>query len=72
MMVVEKAPQQFVEKIAEAKLNNKKEIEVWGDGEQTRSFMYISDCVEGTKKIFNSNLKEPYNVGVMNRFQSIK
>ena len=30
------------------------EIEVWGDGEQTRSFMYISDCIEGTKKIFNS------------------
>ena len=58
MMVVEKLLQQF-RKIAEAKLNNKKEIEVWGDGEQTRSFMYISDCVEGTKKIFNSNLKNP-------------
>ena len=59
----EKAPARICRKIAEAKLNNKKEIEVWGDGEQTRSFMYISDCVEGTKKIFNSNLKEPYNVG---------
>ena len=59
----EKAPAAICRKIAEAKLNNKKEIEVWGDGEQTRSFMYISDCVEGTKKIFNSNLKEPYNVG---------
>ena len=59
----EKAPAAICRKIAEAKINNKKEIEVWGDGEQTRSFMYISDCIEGTKKIFNSNLIEPYNVG---------
>ncbi len=59
----EKAPAAICRKIAEAKFNNKKEIEVWGDGEQTRSFMYISDCIEGTKKIFNSNLIEPYNVG---------
>tara|TARA_B100000686_G_C16626805_1_gene882327 strand:+ start:105 stop:1100 length:996 start_codon:yes stop_codon:yes gene_type:complete len=59
----EKAPAALCRKIAEAKLNNKTNIEVWGDGEQTRSFMYISDCVEGTKKIFNSNLTDPYNVG---------
>ena len=44
-------------------MNNKREIEVWGDGEQTRSFMYITDCREGTRKLFNSNLIEPYNVG---------
>jgi nucleoside-diphosphate-sugar epimerase len=59
----EKAPAAICRKIAEAKINKKEEIEVWGDGEQTRSFMYISDCIEGTKKIFNSNLIEPYNVG---------
>ena len=59
----EKAPAALCRKIADAKINNKKEIEVWGDGEQTRSFMYITDCLDGTKKIFNSNLIEPYNVG---------
>jgi len=59
----EKAPAAICRKIIDAKLNKKKEIEVWGDGEQTRSFMYISDCIEGTKKIFNSDLKDPYNVG---------
>ena len=59
----EKAPAAICRKIIDAKSHNKKEIEVWGDGEQTRSFMYISDCIEGTKKIFNSNLKDPYNVG---------
>ena len=59
----EKAPAALCRKIAEAKINNKKNIEVWGDGEQTRSFMYISDCIEGTKKLFNSSLREPYNVG---------
>ncbi len=59
----EKAPAALCRKIADAKINNKKEIEVWGDGEQTRSFMYITDCLDGTKKIFNSDLIEPYNVG---------
>ena len=59
----EKAPAALCRKIAEAKINKSKEIEVWGDGEQTRSFMYITDCLEGTKKIFNSDLVEPYNVG---------
>ncbi|MDC3030206.1 NAD-dependent epimerase/dehydratase family protein [Candidatus Pelagibacter sp.] len=59
----EKAPAALCRKIIEAKINKKKEIEVWGDGEQTRSFMYIEDCIEGTKKIFRSSLSEPYNVG---------
>ena len=59
----EKAPAAICRKIAQAKMNNKREIEVWGDGEQTRSFMYITDCIEGTRKLFNSNLIEPYNVG---------
>ncbi len=59
----EKAPAAICRKVAQAKMNNKREIEVWGDGEQTRSFMYITDCIEGTRKLFNSNLIEPYNVG---------
>ena len=59
----EKAPAALSRKIALAKINNHKEIEVWGDGEQTRSFMYIDDCLEGTKKIFNSELTDVYNLG---------
>ena len=59
----EKAPAALSRKIAMAKINNQNEIEVWGDGEQTRSFMYIDDCLEGTKKFFNSDLKDPYNLG---------
>ena len=59
----EKAPAALCRKIIEAKLNNIKEIEVWGDGEQTRSFMYIDDCIEGTLKIFNSNYSSVFNVG---------
>ncbi len=59
----EKAPAAICRKIALAKIEGLKNIDVWGDGEQTRSFMYIDDCLEGTKKIFNSNLRDPYNVG---------
>ena len=59
----EKAPAALSRKIAMAKKNNEKEIEVWGDGKQTRSFMYIDDCIVGTKKIFNSDLKDVYNLG---------
>ena len=59
----EKAPAALSRKIVLAKINNEKEIEVWGDGEQTRSFMYIDDCLVGTKKIFNSDLKDVYNLG---------
>ena len=59
----EKAPAALCRKIIDAKIKNKSEIDVWGDGEQTRSFMYITDCIEGTKKIFNSDKSEPYNVG---------
>ena len=59
----EKAPAALSRKIALAKINNQKEIDVWGDGEQTRSFMYIDDCLEGTKKIFNSELTDVYNLG---------
>ena len=59
----EKAPAALSRKIAEAKIHGKTDIEVWGDGKQTRSFMYIDDCISGTKKIFNSNSNEIYNVG---------
>ena len=59
----EKAPAALCRKIALAKINNFKEIEVWGDGEQTRSFMYIDDCIIGTKKIFESPFREVYNLG---------
>ena len=59
----EKAPAAICRKIAYAKLNGINEIEVWGDGKQTRSFMYIDDCLDGTEKVFNSNFSEPYNVG---------
>ncbi len=59
----EKAPAAICRKVASAKINNEKSIEVWGDGEQTRSFMFIDDCIHGTKKIFNSNLRDVYNLG---------
>ena len=44
-------------------MNNINKIDVWGDGKQTRSFMYIDDCLDGTEKVFNSSKKEVYNVG---------
>jgi GDP-D-mannose 3', 5'-epimerase len=59
----EKVPAALCRKIALAKINKKKSIEIWGDGEQTRSFMYIDDCIYGTKKIFNSNFNQPINLG---------
>ncbi len=59
----EKAPAAICRKIIEAKINNDKTIEVWGDGNQTRSFMYIDDCIKGTMRVFNSDFKEPFNVG---------
>ena len=46
-----------------AKKNNDNKIEVWGDGKQTRTFLYIDDCVEGTLRLFESNYSEPVNIG---------
>lgn len=63
----EKAPAALCRKIAEAKLNNTKEIEVWGDGEQTRSFLFIDDCIEGSLKVFDSEFSEVFNVGSDNQ-----
>ena len=59
----EKAPAAICRKIAYAKLNNNNLIDVWGDGNQTRSFMYIDDCIEGTKMVFNSKHRDVYNLG---------
>ena len=59
----EKAPAAICRKIINAKSKKLEKIDVWGDGEQTRSFLYIDDCVEGTLKLFNSNIKEVLNIG---------
>ena len=59
----EKAPAAICRKVARAKANNKQEIEIWGDGLQTRSFMYVDDCVEGTLRIMNSDITDPINLG---------
>lgn len=59
----EKAPAALCRKIATAKLTGAKEIEIWGDGEQTRSFCYIDDCVEGIYRLMRSEYREPLNLG---------
>ena len=59
----EKAPAAICRKIINAKLKNDDSIDVWGDGKQTRSFLYIDDCIEGTLKVFNSKKQDVYNVG---------
>jgi nucleoside-diphosphate-sugar epimerase len=59
----EKAPAAICRKIAEAKLTGHRDIEIWGDGNQTRSFMYIDDCLHGTMAILNSDITEPLNLG---------
>ena len=46
-----------------AKNNNESKIQVWGDGEQTRTFLYIDDCVEGTLRLFESDYTDPVNIG---------
>jgi GDP-D-mannose 3', 5'-epimerase len=59
----EKAPAAICRKVAEAKLSGSDEIEIWGDGEQTRSFMYIDDCLYGTIRIMESDILDPINLG---------
>jgi len=44
-------------------MSGKREIEIWGDGQQTRSFMYIDDCLYGTKAIMASDIIDPLNLG---------
>jgi len=59
----EKAPAALCRKVAHAKLIGNHEIEIWGDGEQTRSFCYIDDCVTGICKLMRSDYHEPLNLG---------
>ena len=59
----EKAPAAICRKVIAAKASGKHEIEIWGDGNQTRSFTYIDDCVHGTLAILQSDIREPINLG---------
>jgi nucleoside-diphosphate-sugar epimerase len=59
----EKAPAAICRKVIEAKLSGNHEINIWGDGKQTRSFMYIDDCVKGSQMIMDSDIDEPINLG---------
>jgi nucleoside-diphosphate-sugar epimerase len=59
----EKAPAAICRKVIEAKLSGSGAIEIWGDGEQTRSFMYVDDCVAGTQTLMLSGFAEPLNIG---------
>jgi GDP-D-mannose 3',5'-epimerase len=59
----EKAPAAVCRKIAEAVISGDHEIDIWGDGEQTRSFMYIDDCVQGSQMILNGQSPVPVNLG---------
>ncbi len=59
----EKAPAAICRKVLEAKMSGKHEIEIWGDGTRTRSFMYIDDCTYGTQAIMESEIHEPINLG---------
>jgi GDP-D-mannose 3',5'-epimerase len=59
----EKAPAAMCRKVAVAKLTGNPEIEIWGDGEQTRSFCYIDDCLQGIDRLMRSDFREPLNLG---------
>jgi nucleoside-diphosphate-sugar epimerase len=59
----EKAPAAICRKVIEAKVSGKNEIEIWGSGDQTRSFMFIDDCLKGIHLILNSEILEPINLG---------
>ncbi len=59
----EKAPAAICRKVIEAKIKGKDEIVIWGTGQQTRSFMYIDDCITGIHLIMNSDIDEPINLG---------
>ncbi len=59
----EKAPAAICRKVVEAKNAGKHEIEIWGDGQQTRSFMHIDDCIDGIRKLMDSDVRFPLNIG---------
>lgn len=57
----EKAPAALCRKVSET--GNGGEIEIWGDGKQTRSFLYIDECIEGVERLMESDFREPINIG---------
>jgi len=59
----EKAPAALCRKVIQSKINNDDQILVWGDGKQTRTFLFIDDCIEGTLRLFNSDYSDPVNIG---------
>jgi GDP-D-mannose 3',5'-epimerase len=59
----EKAPAAIARKVSMAIISGKHKIEIWGDGEQTRSFMYIDDCLKGTQLLMHSGWSTPLNIG---------
>jgi nucleoside-diphosphate-sugar epimerase len=59
----EKAPAAICRKVVLAQLSGDHTISIWGDGEQTRSFMYVDDCVEGTRRLMDSDFHDPLNIG---------
>jgi nucleoside-diphosphate-sugar epimerase len=59
----EKSPAAMCRKVAVAKLTGNPVVEIWGDGEQTRSFCYIDDCIEGLTRLMRSDYREPLNLG---------
>jgi GDP-D-mannose 3', 5'-epimerase len=59
----EKAPAAICRKVATAKLTGNREVEIWGDGEQTRSFCHVDDCVRGIYRLMRSDFPEPLNLG---------
>ena len=59
----EKAPAAIARKVAEAKISGRHEIEIWGSGEQTRSFMFIDDSLDGSIMLMESDFFEPINIG---------
>ncbi|MBT6151263.1 MAG: NAD-dependent epimerase/dehydratase family protein [Chloroflexi bacterium] len=59
----EKVPAAICRKVAIAKLTNNPEVEIWGDGNQTRSFAYVTDCLDGISKLMKSSYAEPLNLG---------
>src|SRR4029453_10589601 len=59
----EKAPAAVCRKVIQARISGSGEIEIWGDGEQTRSFTYVDDCLHGTIALMESAVVEPLNIG---------
>ena len=59
----EKAPAAICRKVIKAKINESESIDIWGDGSQTRSFLYIDDCIDAVLKLFYSDFQDPINIG---------